>query len=77
MNGLMTDEAYIKVKGRPCWNLLALGEGKNGKRAYSGASVSPDKTKASWTGLLEALAIPGDGRELVVIQVRIDYEHGE
>ncbi|MCR4439826.1 MAG: transposase, partial [candidate division KSB1 bacterium] len=54
-------------KGKPYWNLLALGEGKGGRRAYLGAALSPDKSQASWISLLEALEIPNSGRGLLVI----------
>jgi len=64
---LYLDEAYIKVKGKPYWNLLALGEGKSGKRAYLGAVLSPDKTETAWISLLEALEIPEAGKGLLVI----------
>lgn len=64
---LYLDEAYTKVKGKPYWGLLALGEGKSGKRAYLGAVLSPDKSEASWVSLLEALEIPETGRGLIVI----------
>ncbi|MCL6579762.1 MAG: transposase [Candidatus Bathyarchaeota archaeon] len=64
---LYLDEAYTKVKGKPYWSLLALGEGKSGKRAYLGAVLSPDKSEASWISLLEALEIPDAGRGLLVV----------
>lgn len=64
---LYLDEAYIKVKGRSYWNLLALGEGKSGKRAYLGAVLSPDKSEAAWVTLLESLGIPDAGRGLIVV----------
>lgn len=64
---LYLDEAYTKVKGKPYWSLLALGEGKSGKRAYLGAVLSPDKSEASWISLLEALEIREAGKGLLVI----------
>jgi len=64
---LYLDEAYAKVKGKPCWNLLALGEGKSGKKAYLGAVLSPDKSEAGWISLLESLEIPEAGKGLLVI----------
>jgi len=64
---LYLDEAYTKVKGKPYWNLLALGEGKSGKRVYLGAVLSPDKSEAAWINLLEALEIPDAGSGLLVI----------
>jgi len=64
---LYLDEAYTRVKGKPYWNLLALGEGKSGKRAYLGAVLSPDKSEAAWISLLEALEIPEAGKGLLVI----------
>lgn len=64
---LYLDEAYTKVKGKPYWSLLALGEGKSGQRAYLGAALSQDKSESSWVSLLESLAIPDDGRGLLVI----------
>lgn len=64
---LYLDEAYTKVKGKPYWNLLALGEGKSGKRAYLGAVLSPVKSEAAWISLLEALEIPEAGKGLLVI----------
>ena len=64
---LYVDEAYTKVKGKPYWSLLALGEGKSGKRAYLGAVLSSDKSEASWLSLLESLEIPDTGRGLLVI----------
>ena len=64
---LYLDEAYTKVKGKPCWSLLALGEGKSGKRAYLGAALSPNKSESSWISLLESLEIPDLGKGLLVI----------
>lgn len=64
---LYLDEAYTKVKGKPYWSLLALGKGKNGRRAYLGAALSQNKSEASWVGLLESLAIPDNARGLLVI----------
>lgn len=64
---LYLDEAYTKVKGKPYWSLLALGEGKSGKRAYLGAALSPDKSEAAWVSLLESLEIPESGKGLLVI----------
>lgn len=64
---LYLDEAYTKVRGRPYWSLLALGEGKSGRRAYLGAALSPDKSESSWLSLLESLDIPDSGRGLLVI----------
>lgn len=55
---LYLDEPYAKVRGKPYWNLLALGEVKSGKRAYLGAVLSPDRSEASGISLLEALEIP-------------------
>ncbi len=56
-----------KVKGGPYWNLLALGEGKSGKRAYLGAVLSPDKGETAWISLLEALEVPEAGKGLLFI----------
>lgn len=64
---LYLDEAYTKVKGKPYWNLLALGEGRSGKRAYLGAVLSPDKSEAAWISLLEALEISNAGKGLLVV----------
>lgn len=64
---LYLDEAYTKVKGKPFWSLLALGEGKSGRRAYLGAVLSEDKSEYSWVSLLESLEIPNQGRGLLVI----------
>lgn len=44
---LYLDEAHTNVKGKPCWSLLALGEGKSGRRAYLPAALSQDKSEAS------------------------------
>ena len=59
---LYLDEAYVRIKGKPYWNLLALGEGHSGKRAYLGAALSPDKSEAAWISLLEGLEIPYAGK---------------
>lgn len=67
LKALYLDEAYTKVRGKPYWNLLALGEDRNGKRAYLGAVLSQDKSEAAWISLLEALEIPDAGRGLLVI----------
>ena len=64
---LYLDEAYIRVKGEPYWNLLALGEDSEGKRAYLGAIQSPYRGEAAWIELLERLKIPGDGKGLTVV----------
>ena len=64
---LYLDEAYTKVRGRPYWSLLALGEGKSGRRAYLGAVLSPDKSESSWISLLESLGISDSGGGLLGI----------
>lgn len=47
--------------------MLALGEGKSGKRAYLGAVLSPNKSETAWVSLLEPLEIPEAGRGLIVV----------
>ena len=64
---LYHDEVYTKVKGKSHWGLLALGEGKSGRRAYLGAVLSPNKSESSWISLLETLGIPHLGKGLLVI----------
>lgn len=64
---LYLDEAYIRVKGEPYWNLLALGEDSAGKRAYIGAIQSPQRREFDWLELLESLKIPNEGKGLIVV----------
>jgi transposase-like protein len=64
---LYLDEAYTKVQGEPYWNLLALGEDSDGKRAYLGAIQSPYRGEAAWVELLERLKIPEDEKGLTVV----------
>lgn len=64
---LYLDEAYLRVKGKPSWVLLALGENRQGRRHYLGALLSPERTQAAWQRLIEGLEIPSGGRGLSVV----------
>lgn len=64
---LYLDEAYIRVKGKPSWALLALGEDGEGQRRYLGALLSSERSQGAWQKLIEGLEIPSGGRGLTVV----------
>ena len=64
---LYLNDAYTKVRRKPFFGLLALDEGKSGKRAWPGDALSPNKSEAIGVSLLESLEIPEVGKGLLVI----------
>lgn len=61
------DEVYLRVGGKPWWGLLALGESREGKRHYLGATLAPERSQEAWVRLLEGLDIAEGGKGLVVM----------
>jgi len=64
---LYLDEAYCRVKGEPCWALLALGENQRGQRGFLGALLSSDRSQEAWQKLLESLRPAAGGTGLTVM----------
>lgn len=64
---LYLDEAYLRVRGKPYWGLLALGETSGGSRQYLGAMITEDRSLDAWQQLLEGLGLPAGGRGLRVL----------
>ncbi len=63
---LYLDEAYCRVRGKPYWVLLALGQSQQGQRGYLGALLSSDRSQEAWQQLLDTL--PGlSGKGLTVL----------
>lgn len=63
---LYLDEAYCRVRGKPFWALLALGQNQQGRRSYLGAVLSPDRSQQAWQRLLDSLP-QLEGKELTVM----------
>lgn len=63
---LYLDEAYCRVKGKPCWALLALGQNQQGGRAFLGAVLASDRSQEAWQRLLDSLPRLQD-KELTVM----------
>lgn len=61
------DEVYLRVKGKPWWGLLALGEIREGQRHYIGVTLSGDRGGEAWERFLEGLGLPEGGQGITVV----------
>lgn len=63
---LYLDEAYCRVRGKPYWALLALGQDDKGRRGFLGAILSSDRSQEAWQKLLDSLPrLQGEGLTVV------------
>lgn len=61
------DEVYLRVKGKPWWGLLALGETPSGSRHYLGASLARERSREAWERFVEGLGLAEGGRGIRVV----------